>query len=87
MNYGERIISAQKSKKQYGQIFTSKGYKLLREIETFRELYLVMKSWDIELNEDMSSDEMYDLIFSTCTSCNLNDIKHPLFSTYINLYE
>jgi hypothetical protein len=63
MNIGLALIEEQKKQKEYGSLFTYEGYQLLKELESFRDLNLIMKSWGLKtLKENMTVDEIYEEI-------------------------
>jgi hypothetical protein len=84
MNIGLALIEEQKKQKEYGSLFSYDGYQLLKELESFRDLNLIMRSWGLKtLKEEMSIDEVYEELKtyigsqSTEQTCNSS-----LFSFY-----
>ncbi|MCM8539946.1 MAG: hypothetical protein NE328_06675 [Lentisphaeraceae bacterium] len=65
MCFGEQIIEEQKRRQEYGSLFSYEGYSLLREIKSFREFDLIMKSWGLlDLHEGLGIDEIYNQVMS-----------------------
>jgi hypothetical protein len=63
MNLGNEIIQEQKNQQEYGCHFSYEGYQLLKEIKTFKELNLVLRSWGINsLKEEMNAKQIYEEI-------------------------
>ena len=79
---GREIIEEQKRRQEYGALFSYEGYQLLKRINTFHELDLVLASWGIKLlNENMSIADIYDAICKHLSEQQEHYTLNGLFSS------